>query len=174
MTIDYDALAQQHGFSRSAIEALAAAIANGNGTQAQFNHPELGGMGQWMAGGMVMIGDAFNTSLKARVDAAATSLAGVYREIPTAFPVSGFAMSSWWPKSLGEPAMTGGQNEAAYAYFPRKNRLAIKHHDTVILHDTTGHTITGVAQQQDDNKRVIAFRTETGTVTTSDLPTVQH
>ncbi|MFM8524351.1 MAG: hypothetical protein ACKOCM_01815, partial [Cyanobacteriota bacterium] len=33
-----------------------------------FNHPELGGSGQWMASGMMMIGDMFNNGLKARVD----------------------------------------------------------------------------------------------------------
>jgi hypothetical protein len=35
---------------------------------AQFSHPEFGGSGQWMQGGMTMIGDMFNNYLKGRVD----------------------------------------------------------------------------------------------------------
>jgi hypothetical protein len=35
---------------------------------AQFSHPEFGGSGQWMRGGMSMIGDMFNSGLKSRVD----------------------------------------------------------------------------------------------------------
>ena len=44
------------------------ALSAGGGTQAQFNHYELGGMGQWSRGGMIMIGDMFNNGLKAKVD----------------------------------------------------------------------------------------------------------
>lgn len=44
------------------------AVYNGNGTMAQFSHPEFGGSGQWMRGGMTMVSDLFNSQLKARVD----------------------------------------------------------------------------------------------------------
>lgn len=44
------------------------AVYNGNGTMAQFSHPEFGGSGQWMRGGMTMVSDLFNSHLKARVD----------------------------------------------------------------------------------------------------------
>jgi hypothetical protein len=33
------------------------AVLNGNGGMAQFSHGEFGGSGQWMRGGMTMIGD---------------------------------------------------------------------------------------------------------------------
>ena len=55
------------------MEALWDALVRGGG-QAQFNHPELGGMGQW-SGGMLQIGDMFNVGLKARVAAACADLA---------------------------------------------------------------------------------------------------
>lgn len=42
---------------------------------AQFDHPELGGKGQWMQGGMVMVGDMFNHALKAKVTELCTALA---------------------------------------------------------------------------------------------------
>lgn len=53
---------------------MLAALVAGHGSQAQFNHPELGGLGQWSRGGMLMIGDMFNNGLKARVDALASDL----------------------------------------------------------------------------------------------------
>ena len=62
-------IAQRHGFSVDAARAVADALRHGGGRMAQFNHPELGGMGQWSAGGMLMIGDMFNHALKSRVDA---------------------------------------------------------------------------------------------------------
>jgi hypothetical protein len=44
---------------------------------AQFSHPELGGMGQWSRGGMIMIGDMFNNGLKSRVDALCNDLSQI-------------------------------------------------------------------------------------------------
>ena len=43
-------LAEKYGFSVAAVQTLATALQRGHGKQAQFNHPELGGMGQWMPG----------------------------------------------------------------------------------------------------------------------------
>lgn len=68
-------LAQQHGISEGAVEALWLAVQAGNGTAAQFSHPELGGMGQWMAGGMVMIGDFSKTHLQSTVMQICTAIA---------------------------------------------------------------------------------------------------
>ncbi len=77
-----DDLAQRHGFSPDAVTALLAAVAAGNGFQAQFNHPEFGGMGQWSQGGMIMIGDMFNQGLKYRVGALCDELSGLLRNQP--------------------------------------------------------------------------------------------
>ena len=44
------------------------AVSNGNGTMAQFSHPEFGGSGQWMSGGMTMVSDLFNYQLKNTVN----------------------------------------------------------------------------------------------------------
>ena len=80
--------AARHGVSTEAAEHLLYALAAGQGTQAQFNHPELGGMGQWSLGGMTMVGDMFNNALKAKVDALCSELAqglaggGVFRPQP--------------------------------------------------------------------------------------------
>ena len=67
--------AQRHGFGEEAVTRMLAAVAAGGGRMAQFDHPEFGGSGQWMAGGMLMLGDMFNHSLKARVEGLCTDLA---------------------------------------------------------------------------------------------------
>jgi hypothetical protein len=40
--------------STDAVRAMLEAVRLGNGTMAQFSHPEFGGRGQWIAGGMTM------------------------------------------------------------------------------------------------------------------------
>jgi hypothetical protein len=56
-------LAQRYGVSVDAVTSMLFAVSNGGGTMAQFNVPELGGSGQWMQGGMTMVGDMFNYGL---------------------------------------------------------------------------------------------------------------
>jgi hypothetical protein len=70
-------LAQRYGVSIDAVMTLLQALLAGNGGMAQFNHPEFGGSGQWMQGGMIMVGDMFNQGLKARVDGLCSELAGL-------------------------------------------------------------------------------------------------
>ena len=72
-----EGIAQAHAVSTEAVLVLLRALAAGNGTQAQFNHPDLGGMGQWSQGGMIMIGDMFNQGLKYKVGALCDELLGV-------------------------------------------------------------------------------------------------
>ncbi len=68
-------LARRYDLSESAVEQMARAVANGGGRMAQFNVPELGGSGQWMAGGMTMVGDMFNHGLQHRVSSLCGDLA---------------------------------------------------------------------------------------------------
>src|SRR5215813_14398321 len=81
------ALAQRYGVSTEAVRTLLQALVHGHGTMAQFDHPELGGRGQWMPGGMVMVGDMFNQSLKATVDGLCTELASLLAASPLVQPV---------------------------------------------------------------------------------------
>jgi hypothetical protein len=67
-------LAQRYGVSVDAVMTLLHALVNGQGTMAQFDHRELGGRGQWMSGGMVMVGDMFNHALKTTVDGLCSAL----------------------------------------------------------------------------------------------------
>ena len=75
-------VALRYGFSDDAMTEMLTAVATGHGNQAQFNHPEFGGMGQWSSGGMLMIGDMFNSSLKGRVGALCEELSGLVSRQP--------------------------------------------------------------------------------------------
>jgi len=70
-------LAQHYGVSTDAVMTLLQALLNSKGTMAQFDHRELGGAGQWMPGGMTMVGDMFNHGLKAKVDGLCSELSQI-------------------------------------------------------------------------------------------------
>ena len=70
-------LAQRYGFSSDAVLSMLESVVNGNGTMAQFSHPEFGGSGQWMRGGMIMVSDMFNNQLKGRIDGLCNELWGL-------------------------------------------------------------------------------------------------
>lgn len=183
-------IAGRHGVSRDAALTLLRALAAGGGTMAQFNHPELGGMGQWSAGGMVMVGDMFNHGLKGRVDALCTDLAALLREAqPFATAAAGSSQSqsqgpggggmgasvpsgTWWPAELGPPASSGSQNDMRYAYFPASRRLAVQQGGRLSLYDTGDHRIFGVSQQQGPGQSLI-FSSDRGTVRLEDLRPVE-
>ncbi|OQW91359.1 MAG: hypothetical protein BWK79_17075 [Beggiatoa sp. IS2] len=83
-------IANQYNVSSDAVLTLLQALVNGHGTMAQFSHSELGGSGQWMQGGMTMVGDMFNNSLKAKVDGLCYELSNLlaqqpFRATPTSF-----------------------------------------------------------------------------------------
>jgi len=169
MAVDYEALAQEHGFSRGAVEALAQAIVRGSGKQAQFNHPEFGGMGQWQPG-MLMIGDMFNHSLKARVEQLCVKLALAYanEEIAPA-PKMAVMQMRWWSDEYGEATAAGQQNDLKYAFFAEKRRLLIQRGESVTVYDTGDHRIVGVSQQQSNSLQNLTFQTERGVIREEDL-----
>lgn len=142
-------VADRHGVSLDAVRHLVRALERGHGRMAQFDHPDLGGMGQWTAGGMTMVGRLFDDGLRARVAALCSELAAT-------LPAEGFAsrMSAgrpvgtgeWWPGDLGHPAATGSQDGLRYAYFPGSRRLAVEEGSGVTVYDTGEHAISGVSQ----------------------------
>jgi Short C-terminal domain len=172
-----DAIAARHGVSPDAALALLRAMAVGRGVMAQFNHPELGGMGQWLRSGMVMVGDMFDAGLKLRVGALCSELAALLEEggAPSAEAGSGHVpprpADAWWPAELGAPASSGAQDGVRYAYFPASRRLAVQREGRVSLHDTGPHRIFGVSQQQGAG-RLLVFSSDRGEVRLEDLPLV--
>ncbi len=165
-------LARQHGVSPEAVRVLQDALRRGGGRQAQFSHPDLGGMGQWSAGGMTQVGDMFNTALKDKVNALCSALAEKAADDPAPPAAHGSSAphgKDWWPGGLGRPSATGSQNGMRYACFPDTRRVAVEQAGRVTLYDSGEHRISGVSQQQSGTQE-LSFSSQNGTVRASDLP----
>jgi len=194
-------LARKHGFSTDAVAHMLVAVLNGNGSMAQFSHGEFGGSGQWMKGGMIMLGDMFNNYLKGRVDSLCWDLSNIlaaepgllrtgsfqsqtqggsgYQQQAAGAPTGASSLfvpdpeSNWWPSELGPPSATGAQNNARYAYFANCRRLAVKTGTEVWVYDTLDHQIGGFSQQQGMGGS-ITFTSQYGTVNLTTLPLVSR
>lgn len=190
-------LAQRYGFSTDAVTHMLFAVLNGNGSMAQFNHPEFGGSGQWMQGGMLMLGDMFNYSLKGSVDALCSEISGILLNQPGLLRSGSYQSQSqsggsqqnqaagspmgdsslfvpdpadnWWPQELGAPNATGNQNNIRYAYFANARRLAVQTSGQVWVYDTLDHQIGGFSQQQGVGGSIL-FSSQYGNVNLSSLP----
>lgn len=183
-------LSQRYGVSQDAVRCLMDAVTQGGGTQAQFSHPELGGMGQWSSGGMTMVGDMFNSGLQALVSNLCGEISNAYfngafyapRPAPKgswqgqsqggpSMQMSGGSFGSWWPGELGSPSSSGSQNNLSYAIFPDSRRLAVNLGGQVTVYDTGDHMIGGVGQQQSGDASW-TFTSQYGTVYLNQLPVV--
>lgn len=188
-----DDLSRRYGVSPDAVSSLMDAVVRGGGTQAQFSHPEIGGMGQWSSGGMTMVGDMFNTGLQNLVANLCGEISNAYFQGPFFPPppkpvagwqgqaqsqgggpsmqISGGSFGSWWPAELGHPSSTGSQNNLSYAIFPGTRRLAVNLNGRVTVYDTGDHMIGGVGQQQSGDASW-TFTSQYGTVYLNQLPVV--
>ncbi len=189
-------LANRHGFSLDAVTHMMFAVLNGNGNMAQFSHGEFAGSGQWMRGGMIMLGDMFNNYLKGRVDNLCSEISDILASQPGLLHSGSFQSQSqggsshqhqatgsmsasslfvpdpednWWPLELGSPSAVGNQNNVRYAYFAYQRRLAVKTGSEVWVYDTLDHQIGGFSQQQGLGGS-ITFSSQYGTVDLSRLP----
>ncbi|WP_158967983.1 SHOCT domain-containing protein [Chachezhania sediminis] len=187
-------LAARHGFSEDAVTHMLIAVNNGGGTQAQFDHWEFGGMGQWSMGGMIMIGDMFNNFLKGRVDALCNDLSNALRSDSVFQPVGSFQSQNQggfqnqaygnssffvqdpkqsWPADLGQPSSQGAQNDMRYAFFPSTRRLAVSIGGRTTVYDAGDHQIGGFGQQQSGLATDgLTFSSQFGTYRPSDLPVI--
>jgi Short C-terminal domain len=173
-------LAQRYRISGDAVRAMLYAVSAGGGTMAQFYIPELGGGGQWMRGGMTMVGDMFNSGLQATVSGLCAELSSllatqqVFAPPPPAHAGGGFISpgNAWWPAELGSPSSSGGQNGGRYAYFPGSQRLAVDRNGHVTVYNTLDHNIGGVQQQQGGQYGSMSFSSQFGTFGVESLPIV--
>jgi hypothetical protein len=163
-------IAGRHGFGEAAGRAMAEALLASRGSMAQFNHADLGGMGQWSQGGMLMIGDMFNNGLKARVAALAQDLSAALAsgDLVITAPAGASGTSQWWPDALGSPSSVGSQNGRRYAVFPETRRVAIDDGGRVRIYDSADHRIGGVSQQQ-GGASTLSFGTDRGQISVADL-----
>jgi len=164
-------IASRYGLSHDAVVHMLVAVNNGGCSMAQFNCPELGGSGQWMRGGMTMVGDMFNNGLKNTVDNICNELSTILcnNQIFPMIPAGTPGSNQWWPGNLGTPFSSGAQNNTRYAVFP--NRLAVELNGQVSVYDTLDHNIGGVSQQQGGNNS-LTFNSQWGTISVNSLPLV--
>jgi len=166
-------ISTRYGLSYDAVVHMLIAVNHGGGSMAQFNCPELGGSGQWMRGGMTMVGDMFNNGLKNTVDNLCNELANllsanqVFPVIPAGTPGS----AQWWPTDLGSPFSSGAQNNIRYAVFP--NRLAVELNGQITIYDTLDHQISGVSQQQ-GSETSLTFNSQWGNISVNSLPLISQ
>lgn len=73
--VELGRIACRHGFSSDAARLMRAALEQGHGAMAQFDHPEFGGFGQWARGGMITLSITRDRTLESRVDALCCELA---------------------------------------------------------------------------------------------------
>ena len=194
-------LSSSSGFSVDAVTHMIVGVLNGNGSMAQFNHPEFGGGGQWMSGGMLMLGDMFNNYLKGRVDSLCYEISNILSREPHLLQAGSFQSQSqsgsgnqqqtaggamgesslfvpdpklkWWPVDLGSPSATGSQNNLKYAYFSGSRRLAVDSGGDVWVYDTLDHQIGGFSQQQGSGSS-IQFSSQYGNISLSTLPVISR
>jgi Short C-terminal domain len=175
-------LAQRHGFSTDGICAMLDAVQQGQGSMAQFNHPDFSGSGQWMRGGMTMVSDMFNQQLKYRVDTLCAELSNLVQNgsqhlfvaPASGQPGTGGASGTqgdWWPADLRWPNSTGAQNGVRYACFGQAQRLVVDVDGVISVYDTLDHHIGGVSQQQGSNGS-LSFTSQYGQVDLSRLPLI--
>lgn len=162
-------LAQRHGFSRDAVTHMVSAQIDGNGGMAMFSHPEFGGPGQWMRGGMVMLSDPVNHALKTRVDALCYEIDEILAHQPNQFVVE--ENTTWWPAEFGTPNATGKQNGSRYAYFAQARRLVVQMGDTLQIYDTLDHRISGISQQQGTDSK-LTLTSQHGEIDLASLPVI--
>ncbi|MBS0644682.1 MAG: SHOCT domain-containing protein [Proteobacteria bacterium] len=99
--------AARHGLSTDAVQSVLEALVASGGSMAQFNHADLGGMGQWSSGGMIMIGDMFNNGLKSRVAALCQDLSAIIGRPGIVVPG---LRSSQWQSQGGAGGMQAADN----------------------------------------------------------------
>ncbi|MDB4837460.1 SHOCT domain-containing protein [Marinomonas sp.] len=164
-------LSTKYNLSYDAVVHMLISVNNGSGSMAQFNCPELGGSGQWMRGGMTMVGDMFNYGLKMTVDNLCNELSNGLANMQVFVPIPQGAPGSneWWPGDLGQPFSSGAQNNIRYAVFP--NRLAVELNGQVTVYNTLDNNISGVSQQQGGDSS-LSFSSQYGTIAVNSLPIV--
>lgn len=137
------ALSARHGASFEATLTLLRALIEGDGKSARFDHPELGGAGEWLAGGPTILSDLFNHDLKAKVAALCGDLAAMLDQVDKEIAIDAasgdtFAVrlfeptqaprddaEPFWPAAWSVPDRVVRTPDLSYAVFDQAQRLAL-------------------------------------------------
>ncbi|MFN8343895.1 MAG: hypothetical protein U0X91_02770 [Spirosomataceae bacterium] len=159
-------IASKYQVSEGTVRALLEGLKAAGGRQVQFNISELGGMGQWQSG-MVMIGDMFNHGLKAKVSELCSELATLSQHTEEEMPEK----KGTKPAVASKPAATfkGSQNGSHYTYYAKDNLLEVEEGGRTVKYDTSGYALSGVQQSQSNDTKSLSFSYPGGTVRLKDL-----
>ncbi|WP_428660115.1 hypothetical protein [Runella sp.] len=172
-------IASKYNVSEETVRTLLEGLKLSGGRQVQFNISELGGMGQWQ-GGMVMIGDMFNNSLKAKVAELCAELSPLSQTVLEEEKKQEEAKPQKKNETSKKPAekrtlasFNGSQNGHRYAYFASEEVLELEEDGKVTKYSTKGYPLSGVQQSQDNGGRSLSFTYPGGTVSAKDLKKVK-
>ncbi len=117
-----DEIARRHGFSIDGTLHMLDAVINGNGSMAQFDHPDFSGSGQWRRGGMTMVSDMFNNQLKGRIDGLCAALSSLVAAQPDLLRSGSFQSQS-----------QGGGHDHVQAQTSRAGHAIVQQHPESVL-----------------------------------------
>lgn len=172
-------IAEKYQVSEETAQALLMGLKVTGGRQVQFNIGELGGMGQWQPG-MIMVGDMFDIGLKYKVDGLCTELSELVRseeETPKT-PTKTTSKTKSPPKTestttKSSASFRGSQNGYHYAYFSSEDKLEIEYEGKITKYSTKGYPLSGVQQSQSNSAQNLTFSYPGGTVSVKDLKKIK-
>lgn len=173
---EYQRIAQQYGVSAEAVQQLAHALIRGRLKTARFNHPELGGIGKWRRGD-VLLGDVRDEDHKTLVWRLAEELMPLLKHVP--LPASSeeneqtLVMPWWGDRLLGEPIITDRFESVQYGYFLESRRVIVLRGDDLIHYDADGLLVTGLVRRVSPSRGLeLILQTVTGEVNVEALPII--
>lgn len=176
----YKQVSATYGLSIEAIEVLAQALVEGGYRSASFNHRELGGVGKWN-GGDVILGDMSQEAWRLKIWRAIQALLPTLQQTIRAAPVADtddatFVMMWWADVTLREPAISGVFESLTYGYFLEAGRVVVRNedHHTLMHYDARGLLVTGLdVAAGERGQRVLVLRSINGDVPVHELPPIE-
>jgi hypothetical protein len=171
-------IGEQHGFSLDAMQALGAELLRGGLKRARFNHPELGGIGMW-SHGEVVIGDMSDEETRVRIWQVVDALMPALKQVEVSEDVrratqdQTLVMPWWGDIKLGSPAVQGVMESLTYGYFLESHRVIVRKDDKITHYDASGLAVMDIGIVYGERAMPqVALQLVDGTVPVSDLPII--
>lgn len=156
--LNREQLAQKYQISLQALAVLEDALRRGGGKVAQFSHPELGGMGQWMPG-MTIVSDFSKQA----------TVAGLCQEL--ALHVGSAPSAASDSTHLG---LSGSCGDLHYSYSRAKNILEVTVAGRVQRYRTDGHEITSASASSFGSQFKLHLSGPQGEIDWNSLPLIEE
>lgn len=174
----YQQLSNTHHVSVEAIQVLVRALVEGGYRSANFNHPELGGVGKWN-GGDVILGDMSQEALRLKIWRIVQGLLPTLQQTIPPEPIqeadATFVMPWWNDVTLREPVLKGMFESTTFGYFLEGARVVVKQSEHITHYDASGHLVTDLQMMSGARgQMVLVLQTLSGDIAVSDLPQLDH